>query len=51
MNLGASSLRAQVLYFGYSLRDELPLHIPQIRLALVPEWFVSTKRRMTMGIK
>ena len=33
MNLGASSLRAQVLYFGYSLRDELPLLFPQIRLA------------------
>ena len=44
INLGRRSFRARVLYFGYSRRDELPLHFPQIRWAPVPKWFASTKR-------
>ena len=42
------SLRARVLYFGYSLRDELPLEYPQDSLGS-PAGVAASTKCMTIG--
>ena len=48
INLGRRSFRARVLYFGYSLRDELRLQCPQYSMGARAGMVASTKR-MTNG--
>jgi hypothetical protein len=42
------SLRAWVLYFGYSLREELPLQFPQDSMD-APAGVAASTKRMTIG--